>query len=76
MGQLLHDPGLCPVCRRGQFGQRTEQVDFHQWTDKGLVRYGASVGINACADCGFRSWGDEVVALMREALRRAYDSAP
>ncbi len=76
MGRLPHDSDLCPVCRQARFSRRVEQVDFHQWTDKGLVRYGASIGINACPDCGFRSWGDEVVAVMREALRRAYDSAP
>jgi hypothetical protein len=76
MGRLRHDSDQCPVCRQARFSKRVEQVDLHQWTDKGLVRYGAAIGITACSACGFRSWGDEVVAVMREAARRAYDSAP
>jgi hypothetical protein len=76
MGQPLHDSDRCPVCRQARFSTRMETVDLHQWTDKGLVRYPASIGIAACPDCGFRSWGNEVVAVMREALRRAYEDAP
>jgi hypothetical protein len=76
MGRLPHDPALCPVCRQARFAKRVEDVDLHQWTDKGLVRYPASIGITACPDCGFRSWGAEVVTVMREALRRAYEDAP
>ncbi|MGO8917951.1 MAG: hypothetical protein ACLQJR_18775 [Stellaceae bacterium] len=67
---------LCPVCQRAQFTKRVEDIDFHQWTDKGLVRCGASIRINACTACGFRSWGEEAEAIMREALRRAYDKSP
>jgi len=72
----LHETDQCPVCRRAQFSRHVEDIDFHQWTDKGLVRCGASIRIDACAACGFRTWGEEAEAIMREALRRAYDNSP
>jgi hypothetical protein len=76
MARPLHDSERCPVCRQARFSRRVEQVDLHQWTDRGLVRYPASIGLTACPDCGFRSWGEEVVAVMREALRRADEDTP
>jgi hypothetical protein len=69
----LEETNLCPVCRRGHLKKHVEDIDFHQWTDKGLMHCGATIRVSACAACGFRSWGEEAEAIMREALRRAYD---
>ena len=72
----LDDTDICPVCRRGLFAKHVEDIDFHQWTDKGLMRCGATIRVRACGACGFRSWGEEAEAIMREALRRAYEASP
>ncbi|HWI25481.1 MAG TPA: hypothetical protein VN668_00835 [Stellaceae bacterium] len=72
----LEDTDLCPVCRHGHLGKHVEDIDFHQWTDKGLMRCGATIRVSACNSCGFRSWGEEAEAIMREALRRAYEASP
>lgn len=67
---------ICPVCRRGHLQRNVEDIDFHQWTDKGLMRCGATIRLSVCPACGFRSWGEEAEAIMQEALRRAYERSP
>jgi YgiT-type zinc finger domain-containing protein len=63
----------CYFCRKGKLAVRTEQITFHQWTDKGYVFCRVNVPLGVCDHCGSRDWSEEAEALIEEAVRREYD---
>jgi hypothetical protein len=63
----------CPVCKRGLLAQRSEDLSFYQWTDKGYVFCRAIIPVKVCGHCGFKSWDDAAEAAIEEAVRREYD---
>jgi hypothetical protein len=67
---------ICYFCKKGKFVKRTEQMTFHQWTDKGYVYCRVSVPLRVCGRCGSRDWTEETEALIDEAVRREYDKLP
>lgn len=67
---------ICYFCKKGEFVKRTEQMTFHQWTDKGYVYCRVSVPLRVCDRCGSRDWTEETEALIDEAVRREYDKLP
>jgi len=67
---------MCYFCKKGHFKRRTDEISFHQWTDKGYVfcKVNATVGI--CDQCGSRDWSEENERLIEDAVRREYDKLP
>jgi hypothetical protein len=63
----------CFFCKKGKFVIRTEEIAFHQWTDKGYVFCRIPLSIGVCDRCGSRNWNDETEALIDEAVRKEYD---
>jgi hypothetical protein len=66
----------CPFCKKGHFTKRTQQLAFHQWTDKGYVFCRLTLTLDVCDNCGWRDWSDDVEAMIDEAVRREYDKLP
>ena len=67
---------ICYFCKRGKFTKRTEEIAFHQWTDKGYVFCRVNVVLGVCDRCGSRYWDAEMEALIEQAVRREYDKLP
>lgn len=63
----------CVHCRRGRMVRRTQQIAFHQWTDKGYVACKATIPMTVCDACGAKTWDDESEALLEQAVKEAYD---
>jgi hypothetical protein len=68
--------GVCYFCKRGEFIKRTEEIAFHQWTDKGYVFCRVSATLGVCNRCGSWDWNDEIEAKIQEAIRREYEKLP
>jgi hypothetical protein len=66
----------CFFCKKGKFITRTEEIAFHQWTDKGYVFCRVSLPIGVCDRCGSRNWSDEAEALIEAAVRKQYNKLP
>ena len=64
---------ICFFCKKGKFVVRTEEIAFHQWTDKGYVFCRVPLSIGVCDRCGSRNWNEETEALIEEAVRKEYD---
>jgi hypothetical protein len=67
---------MCPFCRKGRVVERTEEIAFHQWTDKGYVFCRVKGTLGVCDRCGSRDWNDDTEALIEAAVRREYDKLP
>jgi hypothetical protein len=67
---------ICYFCKKGHFLRRTEEIAFHQWTDKGYVFCRVSVQMGVCDHCGSRNWSEDAEAVLEEAVRRKYDELP
>jgi C4-type Zn-finger protein len=70
------DEEQCPLCKKGRFIGRSQQLAFHQWTDKGYVFCRVAVTIGVCDNCGSRNWNKEIEALVDEAVQREYKKLP
>jgi len=68
--------GVCHFCKKGKFIKRTEEIAFHQATDKGDVHCRITVSLDVCDQCGSRNWDTRTEALIEEAVRREYDKLP
>jgi hypothetical protein len=68
--------GVCYFCKRGKFIKRTEEIAFHQWTDKGYVFCRVNVALGVCDRCGSWDWNDEAEAKIQEVVRREYEKLP
>ena len=67
---------ICHFCKRGRFVRRTEQLAFHQWTDKGYVFCRVTASTKVCDQCGSRDWNEDLDKLIDEAVRKEYDKLP
>jgi hypothetical protein len=72
MTNMVDDLEECPVCKKGHFTKRDEDMAFLQWTDKGMVRCRATIAVAHCGDCGFKTWDEDAERLLNEAVRREY----
>jgi hypothetical protein len=70
------DEESCYFCKKGKFIRRTEEIAFHQWTDKGYIFCRVSVSLGVCDQCGSRDWNDDTEAQVDEAVRQQYDKLP
>lgn len=73
MTSISHDSDVCPLCKKGHFSGREEEITFLQWTDKGVVRCRVTIPIAICGQCGFKTWDAQAERLLNEAVRRARD---
>jgi hypothetical protein len=67
---------ICYFCKKGELVRRTEEIAFHQWTDKGYVFCRVKASLGVCDRCGSRDWNDDTEALIDAAVRREYDKLP
>ena len=72
----LQNGETCPLCKKGHFIKRAEEIAWHQWTDKGYVFCRVSVTLGVCDNCGSRDWNDDVEAAIEAAVRREHDKLP
>src|SRR5262245_28333019 len=70
------DEEICYFCKKGHFIRQTEEIAFHQWTDKGYVFCRISAVLGVCDHCDSRDWSEETEALIDEAVRREYGKLP
>jgi hypothetical protein len=70
------DGQTCYFCQRGHFRERTEEIAFYQWTNKGYVFCRVTVTVGVCNQCGSRDWNEDIEALIDEAVRREHDKLP
>jgi hypothetical protein len=66
----------CDHCRRGRMVHETQQIAFHQWTDKGYVSCKATIPMLVCDHCGTKIWDDEAEDLIEQAVKDAYNKLP
>jgi hypothetical protein len=71
-----HETDLCYFCKKGNFIDRTEDIAFHQWTEKGYVSCRVTVPVGVCDACGAKNWNEQTEALIEAAVRKAYDDLP
>ena len=55
---------------------RTQQIAFHQWTDKGYVYCTATIPMPICDACGTKTWDEEAEAIIEQAVKDAYGKLP
>jgi hypothetical protein len=67
---------VCYFCKRGAFIRRSEELAFHQWTDKGYVYCRVKGVVGVCDRCGSRHWNEEVEKLIELAVQFEYDKLP
>lgn len=56
--------------------KRTQQIAFHQWTDKGYVACKATIPMLVCDHCGTKMWDDDGEEIIEQAVKEAYDKLP
>jgi hypothetical protein len=72
MTSMVDDSEECPICKKGHFATREEDMAFLQWTDKGIVRCRATIAVAICDACGFKTWDEDAERLLNDAVRREY----
>ena len=70
------DADICDICRQGRIAKKSQELAFHQWTDRGYVFCRVSIPIATCDRCGARSWDEAAEAIIEDSVRRAYDNLP
>jgi hypothetical protein len=65
--------GTCYFCKTGRFIERTEEIAFKQWTDKGYVFCTVKLRVGVCDHCDSRDWNAETEAVIREVVRKERD---
>ena len=65
--------GTCYFCKQGRFVERTEEIAFKQWTDKGYVFCNVKLLVGVCDHCDSRDWNAETETIIREVVRRERD---
>jgi len=62
----------CDFCGHGRIVQRTEEISFRQWSDRGVVTCRAAVAVGICDHCGAGSLEPGADKIFDEAFRREY----
>ena len=62
----------CDFCKGGPVTKRTQQIAFHQWTDKGYIYCDATIPIGVCDHCGSEHWDEDAEAIIENVVRREY----
>ena len=64
---------LCAFCGQGKVIKRTEEMAFHQETDRGSVFCRVTIPMGICDRCGAKSWDAAAETIIDEAVRREFD---
>jgi hypothetical protein len=64
---------ICDQCRRGRVIKRGQEIDFLQWSDRGVLYCHAVVPIGICDFCGAKTWDELAESIVEEAIRKEYD---
>lgn len=63
----------CCVCKTGSVSRRTQELTFHQFTDKGRLVCRVTIPMGVCDHCGATSWDAAAEELIEDAVRREYE---
>ena len=66
------DADICDICRQGRIASSSQELAFHQWTDRGYVFCRVSIPVATCDRCGARSWDEAAEGLIEDAVRIEY----
>jgi hypothetical protein len=67
---------VCGICKCGSITRRTQELTFHQITDKGRLVCRVTIPMGICDHCGTTSWDGAAEALIEDAVRREYEKLP
>ncbi len=67
---------VCGICKRGCVSKRTQELTFHQITDKGRLVCRVTIPMGICDHCGTTSWDAAAEALIEDAVRQEYEKLP
>lgn len=70
------DADLCDFCKQGKLIKRTEEIAFHQWTDRGTVFCKVNIPMGICDMCGAKTWDESAESIIEEAVRQAREKLP
>jgi hypothetical protein len=72
-GNEGEDREICQLCRQGDVIKRSEEMSFHQWTDRGYVFCRVTIPLGVCRHCGMKSWDEAAEAIIEQAVRQEYE---
>jgi len=67
---------ICCVCKQGSVITRTQELTFHQFTDKGRLICRVTIPMGVCDNCGATSWDAAAEAMIEETVRKEYEKLP
>lgn len=63
----------CDFCKIGRIITSSQEIAFHQWTDKGYVFCRATVPMGVCDHCGAKTWDEDAEKIIEVAVRQEYE---
>lgn len=70
------EPVVCEICKKGHVTQRTEELAFRQWSNKGYIHCLVTILMGTCDHCGVKSLGPGSEKILDEAFQREYSKLP
>jgi uncharacterized protein with PIN domain len=67
---------MCDFCRAGRLTRKSEEIVFHQWTEKGYLSCRATVPVSICDHCGSKTWNEAAEKAIEEAVAEEYRKLP
>jgi hypothetical protein len=67
------EASLCEFCKNGHISQRTREVAFRQWSDKGYVHCRVSLMVGICDHCQASTPAAGADRIFDEAFQREYN---
>jgi hypothetical protein len=64
---------VCDFCGKGHVVKRSEDIAFHQETDRGTISCKVTISIGICDRCGMKTWDAAADSIIEEAVRREID---
>jgi hypothetical protein len=64
---------ICAHCSRGRVIRRRQEIDFLQWSDRGVLHCHAIVPIGICDACGAKTWDEIAESIVEETIRKEYE---
>jgi hypothetical protein len=63
----------CCVCKQGSVSRRTQELTFHQITDKGRLVCRVTIPMGICDHCDATSWDEAAEVQIEDAVRQEYE---
>jgi hypothetical protein len=67
------EPTVCDFCKKGHISQRTREVAFRQWSDKGYVHCRVTLMMGVCDHCQASMPASGADKIFDEAFQREYN---